>query len=142
MKEIRNLEDVAKWVYNCSNCKYSSASKLENAPCAYCRYPYTEWKPQDTNDEQTAKADAGKLDLTLVPTKAIRDCAIVREYGNRKYGSRDNWKQVSVERYTSALYRHLLAFIEDPHGVDEESGIQHYKHLLCNACFISALMED
>lgn len=93
-------------------------------------------------NNQEAKADAGKLDLTLVPTKAIRDCAIVREYGNKKYGSRDNWKQVSVERYTAALYRHLLAFIEDPHGVDEESGIQHYKHLLCNACFISALMEE
>ena len=93
-------------------------------------------------NNQSAKADAGKIDLTLVPTKAIRDCAIVREYGNKKYGSRDNWKDVSVERYTAALFRHLLAFEDDPHGVDEESGIPHYKHLLCNACFISALMED
>ena len=54
-------------------------------------------------NNQKAKADAGKLDLTLVPTKAIRDCAIVREYGNKKYGLRDNWKNVSVERYTAAL---------------------------------------
>ena len=92
--------------------------------------------------DYTAKNDKGKLDLTLVPTKAIRDIAIVRTYGNEKYGSRDNWKQVSVERYTAALFRHLLAFIDDPDGVDEESGIPHHKHILCNAAFISALKED
>lgn len=124
----------------CRTCADYGTSNVTR--CQRCDGSFSNWQPKDTNDEQTAKADAGKLDLTLVPTKAIRDCAIVREYGNRKYGSRDNWKQVSVERYTAALYRHLLAFIEDPHGVDEESGIQHYKHLLCNACFISALMED
>lgn len=125
---------------DCTTCKYEMHS-MDLEPCWTCYRGFPMWTPKEDNNQE-AKADAGKLDLTLVPTKAIRDCAIVREYGNRKYGSRDNWKQVSVERYTAALYRHLLAFIEDPHGVDEESGIPHYKHLLCNACFISALMED
>ncbi len=124
----------------CRTCASYGTSNVTR--CKRCDGVFSNWQPKETNDAQEAKADAGKLDLTLVPTKAIRDCAIVREYGNKKYGDRDNWKQVSVERYTAALYRHLLAFIEDPHGVDEESGIQHYKHLLCNACFISALMED
>ena len=123
----------------CANYNYETSSITR---CKHCDGAFSNWQPKETNDAQEAKADAGKIDPTLVPTKAIRDCAIVRGYGNRKYGSRDNWKNVSVERYTAALYRHLLAFIEDPHGVDEESGIQHYKHLLCNACFISALMED
>lgn len=129
----------------CGTCFYDERTE-DLEPCRSCK-GYDAWvqktdAPAQKADPQDAKADEGKLDLTLVPTKAIRDCAIVRDYGNRKYGSRDNWKQVSVERYTAALYRHLLAFIEDPDGVDEESGIPHYKHLLCNACFISALKED
>lgn len=86
--------------------------------------------------DQTAKADAGKLQLTLVPTQIIKDIAEVRMYGNRKYGDPDNWKQVGIERYKDALMRHLIAYLEDPQGVDEESGIPHYKHLACNIAFI------
>ena len=93
--------------------------------------------------DQQAKADAGKVDPTLVPVQAILDIAEVREYGNRKYpeGGRDNWRQVSVERYRAALFRHLLAYLRNPKGKDEESGIEHYKHLICNAAFICEL-ED
>ena len=43
---------------------------------------------------QTAKADAGKLQLTMVPTGIIRAIARIRMYGNQKYGSPDNWKDV------------------------------------------------
>ena len=89
--------------------------------------------------DQTAKADAGKIRPTLVPTEAIEDIAIVRGYGNRKYGSSDNWKTVEVERYRDALFRHLLAYIKDPKSKDEESGLYHYQHLICNAAFICAL---
>lgn len=88
-----------------------------------------------------AKADAGKLQLRLVPTQIIRDIAEVRMYGNRKYGSPDNWKQVEMERYIDALYRHFLSFIDDPYSVDDESGIQHYKHMACNMAFICEMME-
>ena len=35
------------------------------------------------NRDQTAKADAGKARLSLVPTQIIWDIAEVREYGNR-----------------------------------------------------------
>ena len=35
--------------------------------------------------DQTAKADAGKLQLTLVPREIIREIAKVRMYGNAKY---------------------------------------------------------
>lgn len=85
---------------------------------------------------QTAKADAGKLQITLVPRQIIRDIAEVRMYGNRKYGDPDNWKEVEIERYRDALCRHLLAYLDDPDSVDEESGIPHYKHLACNVAFI------
>lgn len=95
-------------------------------------------------NNQTVKADAGKLKLSLVPTQIIRDIAEVREYGNAKYpeGGPDNWKQVEIERYRDALFRHLLAYLEDPYGVDEESGIEHYKHMACNMAFLCEMEKN
>lgn len=93
--------------------------------------------PSDTLEpSQVAKADKGKLQITLVPRQIIRDIAKVRMYGNEKYGSSDNWKQVEIERYRDALCRHLLAYLDDPKGVDEESGIPHYMHMATNIAFI------
>lgn len=89
---------------------------------------------------QEAKADEGKLMLSLVPSQIIRDIAEVRMYGNKKYGDPDNWKTVELKRYIDALYRHWLAFIENPTGKDDEGGIAHYKHVACNMAFICAMM--
>lgn len=86
-----------------------------------------------------AKNDQGKPRPTLVPVEAIEDITEVREYGCKKYGDPENWRKVEVERYVDALYRHLLAYIRDPKGRDKESGIKHYKHIICNAAFICAL---
>lgn len=88
---------------------------------------------------QTAKADAGKLQLTLVPPQIIEDVAEVRMYGNKKYHDPNNWKQVEIERYRDALFRHFVAYIRDPQSVDEESGIPHYKHMATNMAFICAM---
>lgn len=100
-------------------------------------------KTQKMNEcgEQSAKADAGKLQLSLVPTQIIRDIAQVRMYGCEKYKDPDNWKKVECQRYVDALYRHFLAFVDDPYSVDEESGIPHYKHMACNMAFICEMME-
>lgn len=89
-------------------------------------------KPQD----QTVKADAGKLQIHLVPVQIIRDIAEVRMYGDKKYGDPENWRQVSPERYRDALARHFLAYLENPDSVDEESGIKHLKHMACNLAFL------
>lgn len=85
---------------------------------------------------QTAKADVGKPKLTLVPRQIIYDIAEVREYGNKKYGNPDNWKEVEIERYRDAAFRHFMAYLDNPQGVDEESGIKHFKHLACNIAFL------
>ena len=95
----------------------------------------------DTPDQE-AKADAGKPKLSLVPTQVIKDIAEVREYGNRKYGDPNNWRQVSMDRYIDALYRHLLAMVDDPYSLDEESGLAHYKHVACNAAFLCELLKE
>lgn len=93
----------------------------------------------DTATNQTAKADAGKPRLTLVPMQIMFDIAEVREYGNRKYGSPDNWKNVEPERYREAAFRHFLKYIDDPAGTDDESGLPHRWHLECNLAFLAEL---
>lgn len=85
---------------------------------------------------QEAKADAGKPQLSLVPMQILNAIARVREYGNRKYGDPENWKTVSPARYRDAMLRHAVAYIQDPNGVDEESGLPHLWHLACNVSFL------
>lgn len=92
--------------------------------------------------EVVAKADAGKLQIHMVPMQIVRDCAEVRMYGTKKYGDENNWKKVELIRYIDAMLRHTLAFVEDIHSVDEESGIPHYKHAECNWSFISQLISE
>ena len=86
-----------------------------------------------------AKADAGKPRPTLVPVKAIWAITAIREYGCKKYHDPDNWRKVKPKRYRDALYRHLLAYLEDPFGLDEESRLPHLWHLLTNAAFLTEL---
>jgi hypothetical protein len=86
--------------------------------------------------DQSVKADGGKIRPTLVPSSLIRAVATVRGYGCEKYGDPENWRKVEPQRYRDALYRHLLAYVEDPHGVDAESGLPHLWHLACNAAFL------
>ena len=66
----------------------------------------------------------------------LTDVAEVREYGVKKYGSVDSYKEVPIEDYRDALLRHIIEYIKDPSGVDKESGIKHYKHIACNMAFI------
>lgn len=91
--------------------------------------------PADNND-QSMKADSGKLQLTLVPRRIIRAIAVIRMFGNVKYGDPENWRQVDPERYRNAAFRHFLAYLDDPKGMDEESGLPHLWHLACNIAFL------
>lgn len=85
---------------------------------------------------QEIKADAGKLRMELIPTSALKSMARVLTFGAKKYTA-NSWQRVEVERYKGALLRHLVAYLDDPYGVDEESGLLHSEHLLINAVFIN-----
>jgi hypothetical protein len=91
---------------------------------------------------QEIKADKGKPQLHLVPTEIINCIARVREYGTKKYKSPDNWKKVEKDRYTDALFRHLLKYVEDNNSVDEESGLPHLWHIACNVAFLCEMQKD
>lgn len=88
---------------------------------------------------QEAKRDAGKLRLTLVPREIIKAIAAVRMYGVEKYTDPENWRRVEIERYRDAAFRHFLAYLDDPQGVDDESGLPHLSHLACNIAFLCEL---
>lgn len=90
---------------------------------------------QATDDDQSAKADKGKLELSLVNPELVKAVAEVRMYGTEKYGDSENWRKVKPKRYVDALYRHLLAYIEG-NEVDEESGLSHLSHMACNISFL------
>ena len=90
-------------------------------------------------NDQTIKADAGKIRPTLVPRQIIRAISIIRGYGVQKYGSAENWQAVEPERYRDAAFRHWLAYLDDPKGVDQESGLPHLWHCACNLAFLIEL---
>lgn len=84
----------------------------------------------------------GKLELSYVPSQIIRDIAEVRMYENDKYKEPDSWKVVPTKQWIDALYHHMLEFVDNPNGVDSESGIPHYKHMACNLAFICEQMKE
>ena len=90
-------------------------------------------------NDQNAKRDSGKVEITLVPMDMVETAAVVRMFGNAKYphGGADNWKQVDVERYRNALFRHLFQYLREPYGIDRESGLPHWYHVTCNVAFIT-----
>ena len=92
-------------------------------------------KDEPVSHDQTVKHDAGKPQLTIVPTSLVRATAAVLEFGADKY-ERDGWRKVGKQRYRDALYRHWLAYLDDPDGVDEESGLPHLWHLAANVAFL------
>lgn len=91
---------------------------------------------------QEAKADKGKPRLTLVPRRIIWDIAEIREYGTEKYGDPENWRRVEPERYRDAAYRHFMAYLDDPYGVDAESGLPHLWHCATNLAFLCELEDE
>lgn len=92
---------------------------------------------------QEAKKDAGKPRLTLVPRQIIYDICKVREFAvDHKYKDPDNWRKVDVQRYRDAAFRHFMAYLDDPYGNDEESGLPHIFHLATNISFLLDLEKD
>ena len=92
-------------------------------------------------NNQSIKADRGKPRLTLVPRRILKLIARVREYGIKKYGDAENRRAVEVGRYRDAAFRHFIAYLDDPAGTDEESGLSHLAHLATNIAFLCEL-ED
>jgi len=80
----------------------------------------------------SAKADTGKPRFDLIPPQAMRQLAIVYEYGTRKYAA-NSWRAVEggLQAYEAAGLRHYNAW-KRGEKLDPESGLPHLAHFLWN----------
>lgn len=127
-----------KIIEECKGCRHYDLSELE-LPCINCKHNHIGGEYEDFHTTEVIhKADEGKPRISLVPTGIIWAIARVREYGLKKYPEtgREGWKTLSRERIRDAMLRHCLRYIEDPDGVDEESGLTHLAHLATNVAFL------
>lgn len=130
IRAAMDSEDLHKWLDDRLKRAFNEhlTSLIGSTPKAGCL--------EEPKNRQEAKADSGKPKLTMVPRQIIFDIAKVREYGNAKYGDPENWRQVEIQRYRDAAFRHFMAYLDDPQGVDAESGLPHLAHLACNIAFL------
>jgi len=84
--------------------------------------------------EKGVKYDQGKRMWCLMPWRELDSVVDVLTFGAKKY-SPDNWKKVDVEKYKSAVMRHLSAWFQG-NKVDEEDGASHLAHAICNLLFL------
>lgn len=110
--------------------------------CGHCSAYKKPIPVKNQANDQSAKADAGKPRLTLVPRGIIWAIAKVREFGMKKYKEEDNWKRVEPRRYRDALFRHLMAYLDNPDGVDPESGLPVLWHVATNCAFLIELEKN
>lgn len=90
------------------------------------------------------KADAGKAPISLVSPAIIWDIAEARAYGMKKYPEtgKDGWKDIGRERIMNSFLRHVLAMMEDPDAIDEESGLPHRSLAAANLSFLCQKARD
>ena len=86
------------------------------------------------------KFDRGKPRLALVPPAAIKAIGFIMSHGVDKYYE-NSWKEVEPERWRDALMRHWCEYIDDPYGLDSDSGLPHLWHIIANAAILCGL-ED
>lgn len=77
-----------------------------------------------------------KLRWDLLPIECVEEVVKVLTFGAKKYAP-NNWQKVpeAEERYYAACMRHLTAWRKGE-TVDEESGLSHLSHLMCDITFL------
>lgn len=89
-------------------------------------------------NNQLYKADGGKLQPRLlfegVPRALLLVIAVLT-YGAQKYEAH-SWKAVEEYRYKDAKLRHMLDELAGLGISDDESGLLHAAHEVCNALFL------
>lgn len=87
-------------------------------------------------DLKGLKYDSDKLRWDLLPIDTIEDVVKILTFGANKYGP-DNWQGLDnfEDRYYGALMRHITAWRKGE-KMDEESGLSHLAHAMCNLVFL------
>ena len=91
--------------------------------------------------EDGLRYNEGKPKWSLVPQSSLIPMVRVLEFGAKKYEAFNWMKGMSVIEISESLKRHLDSFMEGEDN-DQESGISHIGHIMCNALFLSWMMEN
>ena len=118
----------------------NSYPECPNASCTIVGCPDYEKKTSDVITDGL-KHDGGKPMLALVPSAIIRAVGRVMTHGAEKYG-KNSYRGVDPERYRHALMRHICEWLDDPYGVDKDSGLPHLEHVACNVAFLLELDKE
>lgn len=81
------------------------------------------------------KFDQEKVQLELLPVRALEDIARVLTFGAEKY-SEENWREgFTYKRIIGSTLRHIYAWVRGE-NTDPETGISHLSHAACNLLFL------
>ena len=147
-KQLCEKEDLSNQFFQSMEQNYSDNDEHSDGSIEKA-YEQAENVIKEITLDYTIKHDKDKPKLSQVPKEALEAIAEVMAYGTDKYGY-GTWNRVEVQRYIDALARHLYAMQDiDENGreyinlakKDDESGIEHLYHLLCNAAYAAALYK-
>lgn len=83
-----------------------------------------------------ARFNDGKPALDLVPLVSMEDCARVFDYGRKKYAEWNWAKGMDWSIPYACMLRHLSKWHQGE-DIDEESGLPHLAHAMCNMVMLS-----
>jgi len=86
-------------------------------------------------NETGIKHDKGKPRMELIPREGLIQLSRVLEFGANKYDDHNWRKGMAWSKLIGATLRHLHAF-NDGIDTDDESGISHIAHAVCNLMFL------
>jgi hypothetical protein len=89
---------------------------------------------QKANPNKALRYNEGKPQWSLVDFKSLEPFVRVLEFGALKY-ERENWKkEMELNKILDSAQRHLASMI-DGEQIDQESGLEHAGHVICNMMF-------
>src|SRR5574344_94441 len=85
--------------------------------------------------EEGLRFNKGKSRFDLLAPYTLKTVSDVLAIGAEKYGDRNWEKGMNWSKCIASLKRHLAKF-ELGHDLDDESGLPHLSHIICNAMFL------
>ena len=109
------------------------------ATCGYCGTVLTSGTMGDHRCKEypvsAERYNEGKPKFSFIDLTCLTECALVLEFGAKKY-SRDGWRKGFPQtEVIDSLLRHISA-IQRGELIDPESGLSHSGHIQANAMFL------